>query len=701
MLRKDLVLIGLLVCILALMVLPLSPALIDVLLAVNMSLSIMLLLVGIYLKNPSDFSTFPSVILIGTAFRLALSIGTTRLILTEAEGGEIIETFGEFVVGGYVAVGLVIFLVITVVQFLVVTKGAERVAEVAARFALDAMPGKQMSIDADIRAGTLDAATGEKMRQLLNKESQFFGSMDGAMKFIKGDAIAGLIIVAINLIGGMVVGVAIHGMTFAESAALFSLLTVGDGLVAQIPALLMALCAGVIVTRATGPDNLDLGSDIGRELMADPRVPAVASVLVFGLGFIPGFPIVIFSIGGAALATLALVLTRRKRAMAQEEKDRLELAAQEVTTQESATAVAASVTPKNIRFRICLGEELAGRLDLAEMQHKLEGQFAHLCHRTGVQFATPEVLVQPRLAARTVSVELDEVPLFADTLPPDGVLFGVSADAAMAAGVAAPQVLHWPTVEGVAVTDIGAMLLEAAGHQPLELQDVLLEQVFRLFERNIGTLFSRREFDLLMADFVAEDEAGMAQVDQMSKRPVLFQVFQTLIEDGVPLRPARLVIEALQYWTQMPEISAAPILSDCLRGSLKRQMAHSLIGPEGMLGVVLMDPEFETTLRKLAGEARKSPATAGFEGLPMPTEMIEPALSEFRRIAYAKREPGHHVVVVIGADLRRRLRNFLAANNIQLPVFAPHEIPSEVRTFPVEVLRMPLPSTTPRLSRAA
>jgi type III secretion protein V len=700
MFRKDLVLIGLLVCILALMVLPLSPAVIDVLLAVNMSLSIMLLLVGIYLKNPSDFSTFPSVILIGTAFRLALSIGTTRLILTEAEGGEIITTFGKFVVGGYVAVGLVIFLVITVVQFLVVTKGAERVAEVAARFALDAMPGKQMSIDADVRAGTIDAATGEKMRQQLNKESQFFGSMDGAMKFIKGDAIAGLIIVAINLIGGMVVGVAIHGMTFSESAALFSLLTVGDGLVAQIPALLMALCAGVIVTRATGPDNVDLGSDIGRELAADARVPGVASILVFGMGMIPGFPTVVFSVGGAALAGVALFLARRKQAKALQDAEQ-ELAGKAEQTQDIASPAEAPVEAKNQRFRVCLGEDLAGRLDVADMQRSLDAQFSQLCQRTGVHFATPEIVIQPHLGAMAVSVELDDVPLFAEFLSDERILFAVTPAIAIAAGAATPQALHWPTLEGVAVTGTGAMLLEAAGHTPIAVQDALLEQAFRLFERNIGALFSRREFELLMQDFVTEDAAGMAVVEQASKRATLFQVFQTLVEDGVPLRPARLVIEALHYWTQMPEITTAPLMSDCLRGSLKRQMCHALVGPEGMLGIVLMDPEFESALRKQTGDIRKSPSTAGFEGLPMPTEMIEPALAEFRRIAMAKRDPGHHVVVVIGADLRRRLRNFLAANNIQLPVFAPHELPPEVRTFPVEVLRMPISGNTPRLSRVA
>jgi len=231
-------------------------------------------MVAVYLKHPSDFSTFPSVILIGTAFRLALSVGTTRLILSDADGGQIIETFGDFVVSGSVAIGLVIFLIITVVQFLVVTKGAERVAEVGARFALDALPGKQMSIDADVRAGNIEQEEATKLRKRLDKDSQFFGAMDGAMKFVKGDAIAGLIIIIINLVGGIAVGVSIHGLSFGGAVQVYSLLTIGDGLVAQIPALIMSLCAGVVVTRAANGDNVDLGTDIFKELIADPRVPA-------------------------------------------------------------------------------------------------------------------------------------------------------------------------------------------------------------------------------------------------------------------------------------------------------------------------------------------------------------------------------------------------------------------------------------------
>jgi type III secretion protein V len=682
MLRKDWLLIALIVCILSLMIIPLSPALIDILLTLNITLSIVLLMVGIYVRNPSDFSTFPSVILIGTAFRLALSIGTTRLILTEAEGGDIIETFGSFVVGGSIAIGLVIFLIITVVQFLVVTKGAERVAEVAARFALDALPGKQMAIDADIKVGTVTATEGDRLRRLLNKESQFFGAMDGAMKFVKGDAIAGLIIIVINLIGGMIVGVAMHGMTFAESGHLFTLLTVGDGLVAQIPALLMALCAGVVVTRATGPENTDLGSDISRELLADHRVPAVASVLVFAMGLVPGFPILTFSCAALLLASIAAVqVARKRRARAEAAED-----PKAVPPEPSAAEQAA---PVNDRFVVWLGEELAARLDPAALQQLLEQQFERLCDRTGVVFACPGVKVAADLPPAALRITLDDVPLVTASIPRDHVFVGHSEKRCREAGLDQATALGLGGWVGCRVPATAADRIGAAGFASLDLTTMLAMAVFRIFERNIAELFGRKEFDVLVATLTEADGTAMAAVLQAAGPSNLFRVFRALVSDGVPLRPASLLVEALNYWTQMPEVIGPQLLEDCLRGSLKRQLCHALADNDGVLGIVLMDPDYEAWLRKLATDTRKG--TAG-DSLALPAEWAEPVLQQFRGLFETRTVEGRTVAIVVAADLRRRLRNFLASNDIQVPVLAPHELGGETRSFPLEVLNRPQPS---------
>ena len=249
--RSDIALALLLVSIIAMMILPMPPLMLDLLIGLNMSIAILLLMVSIYIPSPLAFATFPSVLLLTTLFRLSLGIASTRLILLDGEAGKIIQTFGEFVVGGNLVVGLVVFLIITIVQFIVITKGSERIAEVSARFSLDAMPGKQMSIDSDLRAGVITLAEARRRRENLALESQLFGSMDGAMKFVKGDAIAGLIIILVNILGGLTIGTLQRGMPMSEALQLYSILTIGDGLVAQIPALLISITSGIIVTCVT------------------------------------------------------------------------------------------------------------------------------------------------------------------------------------------------------------------------------------------------------------------------------------------------------------------------------------------------------------------------------------------------------------------------------------------------------------------
>ena len=249
--RQDIVLAVFVVSVIFMMIVPLPTPLVDVLIGLNMSISVVLLMVAVYLRSPLDFASFPAVLLITTLFRLSISISTTRLILLEADAGHIIQAFGEFVVGGNLVVGIVIFLILTIVNFVVITKGAERVAEVGARFSLDAMPGKQLSIDADLRNGAITQSEAKKLRGAVAQESKLFGSMDGAMKFVKGDAIASIIIVFVNLLGGLTIGVLQKGLSAGEALATYAVLSIGDGLIAQIPALFIAICAGVIVTRVS------------------------------------------------------------------------------------------------------------------------------------------------------------------------------------------------------------------------------------------------------------------------------------------------------------------------------------------------------------------------------------------------------------------------------------------------------------------
>lgn len=292
--RQDIVLAVLLLLAVFMMIVPLPTALVDLLIAINLTISIVLLMIALYIREPLEFSTFPAVLLITTLFRLALTISTTRLILLQADAGEIVYTFGNFAVGGNLGVGLIVFMIITIVQFIVITKGSERVAEVGARFSLDAMPGKQMSIDGDMRAGIIDANEARRQRGLVQKESQLYGAMDGAMKFVKGDAIAGIIIILVNILGGTAVGVFIHGMSASTAMSTYAILSIGDGLISQIPALLISITAGIIVTRVPGEQRKNLASDLSEQITRQPQALSLAAGVLLVFALIPGFPVIYF-----------------------------------------------------------------------------------------------------------------------------------------------------------------------------------------------------------------------------------------------------------------------------------------------------------------------------------------------------------------------------------------------------------------------
>ncbi|HCA41112.1 MAG TPA: EscV/YscV/HrcV family type III secretion system export apparatus protein, partial [Aminobacterium sp.] len=302
LLYSDIGLAIMVMMIVAMMIIPVPTWLLDILLATNITLGVVVLLSTFYVQRALELASFPTMLLLVTLFRLALNVSTTRLILLRADAGKVISAFGNFVVGGNYVVGGVVFLILVIIQFVVITKGSERVAEVAARFTLDAMPGKQMAIDADLNAGLIDEDTARNRRREVQREADFYGAMDGASKFVKGDAIAGLIITLINIIGGLSIGVLQRGMTLGQAGSVYSLLTVGDGLVSQIPALLFSTATGVIVTRAAGEGNL--GRDIFASLMSYPRPLFIGAVLLFALAFVPGLPTVPFLILGIFLALM-------------------------------------------------------------------------------------------------------------------------------------------------------------------------------------------------------------------------------------------------------------------------------------------------------------------------------------------------------------------------------------------------------------
>lgn len=311
---RDLAILIGVIGIVLMLVIPLPTWLLDILLILNITVALLILLVGMNTQDALQFSIFPALLLVTTLFRLALNVSSTRLILSQADAGRVIETFGQFVARGNLAVGFVVFLILVVVNFIVITKGSERVAEVGARFTLDAMPGKQMSIDADLNAGLINEQQAKERRQKIEREADFYGAMDGASKFVRGDAIAGILILFVNIIGGLVIGTTAHDLPISEAARTYTLLTIGDGLVTQIPALLLSTAVAIIVTRVSGKQ--DMSGELGRQLFGQPRALAVAAGLLGAVGLVPGMPNLAF-LAMASLCGAGAYLLKTRRAQAE------------------------------------------------------------------------------------------------------------------------------------------------------------------------------------------------------------------------------------------------------------------------------------------------------------------------------------------------------------------------------------------------
>ena len=665
---SDLAVVGVLMCTLVLMILPMPTMVVDVLLATNMTVSILLLMVAIFLKSAVELSTLPSLILIATVFRLSISIAVTRLILGQADAGEIIRTFGEFVVGGNLVVGLVIFLIITVVQFIVITKGAERVAEVAARFTLDALPGKQMAIDADVRAGELDQAGAKKRRSALERESQLYGAMDGAMKFVKGDAIAGLIIIVVNLVGGLAIGVMQHGMSVGVAGSTYSILTVGDGLIAQIPALFIAIASGIVVTRVGGGDADNLGGEIAQQMSHNSRALTLAGGMVALMGLVPGFPMfVFFGIGGALLFASRRLSKQRLAASETEEAARVE---------QSAAAVAA--TPA--RIQLLLGEELAAWVDPSRVAMLLGRKNAALSDELGVDIPKTDVRASGRVEPDRFRLEVDAVGIAEGGIPKDVLLLTDERDHAVLAGTT--------PVEGEAMAGLPAPLwvpqesgarLSAAGVSCAEAADALAAAVSASLRRAAGQFVGIQETRGMLARM--ETEWGELVRAALGVVPVqrAAELFRRLLDDGISLRNMRGLLESMVE--QGAREQDPVLLAEAVRAGLRRQICQQNADSARVIAAFIIEGEAESVIR---ASVRQTP---GGTILALPEGTASALVERVRAEAAASRGPGP--VIITALDVRRHVRSLLVNNGLEIPVLSFHDLLPEYTVQPLAVIRAP------------
>lgn len=650
--RQDVVLAAMLLLAIFMMIIPLPTLLVDVLIAINLTLSIVLLMMAVYIREPMEFSAFPALLLITTLYRLALTISTSRLILLQHDAGEIVYTFGNFAVGGNLAVGLIVFTIITVVQFIVITKGSERVAEVSARFSLDGMPGKQMSIDGDMRAGIIDATEAKRQRAMVQKESQLYGAMDGAMKFVKGDAIASIIVILVNIFGGISVGVFMHGMSAGESATTYTVLSVGDGLVAQIPALLISIAAGIIVTRVPGEVRSNLASELSEQILRQRQALWIVAAVLVLMGCLPGFPTLIFVALAGIIALGAWLATRA----AKKREEGFDAPGQDATAEDE-HMLSVGATPLLLRIHPELGKKGLLRQALVALRtQKLE--------QLGLPL--PEIVIQVdnRLAENRLQFLLYQETILSVNLPAMALL-----------DTSSPVIGQADLEEKLPFGNITLQWVSEEKSAPLEALGV---KIYREQERSIHLISTA--LDRYAAEFLGVQEARFL-MDQMENRyaelvkelqrqlPIgrIADVLQRLVSEGLSIRDLRAIFEALVEWA--PREKDPVMLTEYARLGLKRQIVSRYRYGQAAIQVWVIGGNIEQMVR----ESIRQTSAGSYSALgPEENEAI------IAKIRAAIANNSNHVALVTAIDVRRFVRKLIERDMYNIPVLSFQELNDEV-----------------------
>lgn len=692
--RNDVVLAFLLICIVFMMILPLPTQLVDVLIGVNLCIAAILLMVAIYLSDVVAFSAFPSILLLTTLFRLALSITTTRLILLQADAGKIVETFGNFVVAGNLVVGGVIFLILTIVNFLVITKGSERVAEVSARFSLDAMPGKQMSIDSDMRAGMIDMKEAKTRRNKLEKESQLYGAMDGAMKFVKGDAIAGLIIIFVNILGGIVVGTTQLGMTTSEAMEVFAILTIGDGLVSQIPALFISITAGFIVTRVASEENGNLGSDIAGQLVNEPKALLIASGILFGFALIPGFPPGVFLTLAALTGIGGFVLTKTRAAAAEAETsgDMPSLAAASRPEldmpsfpKEADDAPIEKVEPVTFALTVPLMVDISSSVRNYIQPKRLDAEVAKvrraLYFDLGVPFPGVHLRLNDTLEEDEYRILVNEIPVARGQSRPGFLMVRESAQNLDMFEIPYERGDDFlPNTPSIWVSSKHHARLDRAGIQMMTLPSMLTFHLAHVLKSHAGEFIGVQETMYLMNEM----EANFAELVREATRtlPVITiaDVLQRLVSEEISIRDMRSILEALVEWGQREK---DPImLTEHVRQALSRYITHKFSGGQNVIAAYVLSKDIEDEVR---GAIRQTSGASYLAITPQTNKKFMGALQ--RNIGDASRQT-QRPVVLAPVDIRRFIRKLAERQFPELTVLSYQELSPRVNIQPIARIEM-------------
>ncbi|NOK05707.1 MULTISPECIES: type III secretion system export apparatus subunit SctV [Myxococcus] len=688
---SDIVLAVVVVAIVGMMIVPLPTLLLDVLLTLNISISVVLLLVSLYVPAALHLSVFPTLLLITTMFRLALTISTTRLILLTGDPGEVVVAFGNFVVQGNFVVGAILFIILVIVNFIVISKGSERVAEVAARFTLDAMPGKQMSIDADLRAGSIDQDQGKKKRRDLERESQLFGAMDGAMKFVKGDAIASIIITVVNIVGGLIIGVTQKGMSAGDAAEKYTLLTIGDGLVGMIPAILVSTCAGIIVTRVAGEEEGNhLGMDMGSQLTAYPKAIAIAAGMLIVLGLVPGLPkIPFFLLGfGAGLGAWTMLKKQKQAVEAEDAGPAMETDLGTPMASEPAPKEALNpdselfipvVTPIVLEVSDALVPFVDSRQDNGKFLFELipfmrDGLFVEL----GVRFPGVRARGNGSLPPGAYQIQINEVPVVTGQATLGHVLVNDTVDRLRLMNIQGFEAVNPATRQPAAwVPEQYRDTLEAAGLTTWDVPGYIILHTAAVLRRNAREFVGVQETQTMLEQL---EKAFPAIVKEVVPKVVnvlkLTDILQRLVEEEISIRDLRGILQALAEYGQVEADNV--MLTEHVRAAQRRYISHKYARGTGTLVVYLLDPNIEDAIR---GSVKRTSAGAHLALEPeLAQEIVQAVRSECGHLPPSAQRP----VILTAMDIRRYVRKLLEYEfNPSFSVLSYQELSPELNIQPV------------------
>jgi type III secretion protein V len=679
--RSEIIVVFVVIGVVFMMILPLPTFLVDILIAINISVSALLVVMALYMSGPLAFSTFPALLLVTTLFRLALSVTTTRLILLQADAGHIVEAFGNFVVGGNLVVGIVIFLILLLVNFMVITKGSERIAEVSARFTLDAMPGKQMSIDSDLRAGLLDAQQAQAKRHAVTKESQLFGAMDGAMKFVKGDAIAGIIIVMVNILGGFSIGVMQLGMSSNEAIKLYTILTIGDGLVAQIPSLLISLTAGLIITRVKDDSTAEtnVGQEMAKQLSSEPKAWVIASIVLFGFAIVPGMPttafvvlgIVFLCVGAGKMYMTKALLVHSRQAQANQ------LNSQQTVRDDVEVNTFSVYERASISFHPSLSQS---RL-VNELERQLRISRNDIVLNFGYILPSFKVVLDSKLAVDEFVLRFYEVPVIQATLSGDLIAVRNSncellekLNINYTQGLESRSEQEFAWVETASLDKLNENNI--AHHLSI---DLIRQRTKQAILKECHQFIGLEESHKIMQWATSEIPELAKEFSRLMPISSLAEILRNLASESISLRSLRKIFETLvAHAASERDINA---LTEIVRISLREQICNQLATDKN-IDVCLLEPETEELLR----DSVRRTATGGFFNLNQ--DDAEKLVNEIKSSTETHRNDNKSIALVVAQDIRRYLRDLIKTDIFDLPVLSFAELSPSIKVTPVSRLSM-------------